>query len=330
LPIIEAESSITVPLNPVKNSKPSCVPQTIGYALDGVQIWNQYAPENLAETKLDNIPDGLAIGVDAGRGFFAEPMDACSGHPGPNQAYHYHKLPAFGLGFDSICFADEQPGRESGILGVAVDGFPLYGPFDANGIELTPADLDECNGMTMPDGSYRYIVTQDFPYGPGCFWGTAADGAPDGLCWFAKDWLDAMDATGQEFYRDCDSMPVAESTGTEGCLSYYSNPKLYKASFGDMSPWEEKYAETCGDKEWMKAFMAANPTILGTSSSGISKDIQDVGLYSASAIFGCVLLGVVATKIGSSWSRRDDSRDDSLESEYARLSADADVDYERL
>ena len=64
---------------------PTCVPQTIGVALDGVQIWNQYAPENLGETKLDGIPSDTPIGVDAGKGFFAEPMDSCSGHPGPNQ-----------------------------------------------------------------------------------------------------------------------------------------------------------------------------------------------------------------------------------------------------
>jgi len=163
LPIIPSVSSLTVPLNPTKNPSPSCVPQTVGYALDGVQIWNQYAPENLGETGLSNIPDDLPIGVDAGQGLFAEPMDECSGHPGPEQAYHYHKLPAHGLGWESICFADEAPGSPSGILGVAVDGFPIYGPFDVKGEELTPEDLDECNGMDMPDGSYRYIVTNEFP-----------------------------------------------------------------------------------------------------------------------------------------------------------------------
>ena len=31
-------------------------------------------------------------------------------------AYHYHKLPALGLGLDAICFADEAPGKPSGIL----------------------------------------------------------------------------------------------------------------------------------------------------------------------------------------------------------------------
>jgi hypothetical protein len=270
-------------LTPTKNDEPSCVTQTVGIALDGVQIWNQYAPENLADTKLDNVPSDLAIGVDAGRGFFAEPMDPCSGHPGPNQAYHYHKLPAHGLGFDSICFADEQEGKPSGLLGVAVDGFPLYGPFDADGNELTPADLDECNGMEV-EGEYRYIVTQDFPYGPGCLWGTPAEGHTDtGLCWFAKDWLDAMETTEQEYYRDCQDLPLKESTGTEGCVSYYSNPKLYEETFGDLTGWESKYDETCGNKDWLQAFKAANPSILGAPPD----NTNDVGVYYGAAI-GCL------------------------------------------
>ena len=87
----------TVPKNPTKNANPTCVGQTMGIALDGVELWNQYAPENIASTGLPL--SSAADGVDAGKGMFAEPMDPCSGHPGPNGvAYHYHKLPAFGTG----------------------------------------------------------------------------------------------------------------------------------------------------------------------------------------------------------------------------------------
>jgi hypothetical protein len=294
LPIISSTSSLTVPLNPIKKSTPTCVPQTIGIALDGVQIWNQYAPEDLSSTKLSDVPPGLQMGVDAGRGFFAEPMDACGGHPGPGQAYHYHKLPAHGLGLESICFAHEVEGEPSGVLGVAVDGFPLYGPFDAEGRELTPADLDECNGMEV-DGEYRYIATRDFPYGPGCMWGEVQRGGEE-LCWFAEDWLAAMEATDQEYYRDCGEFPLPESNGTQGCLSYHSNPALYERSFGSRSGWEELYDETCGSAQWLREFARADPEIMGSDAETADPPAALVGCYVGAAALALGALGVLVAR----------------------------------
>jgi len=233
-------STYTVPVSPVKKDTPSCVGQTAGIALDGVQLWNQYAPENIQETGLGLTSE--ADGVDAGKGYFAEPMDACSGHPGPNTAYHYHKLPANGLGDDGICFADVSPGTST-FLAVAADGFPIYGPYHAGG-EYTPADLDECNGIEV-DGQYRYIATADFPYGPGCFWGEVDSTWPqDTLCWMAADWLALVD--GSTYYEDCDTVPVPESNGLEGCLSYYSNLELYRSAFGSIGGWCCGYSNDCG------------------------------------------------------------------------------------
>jgi hypothetical protein len=47
------------------------------------------------------------------------------------------------------------------ILGVAIDGYPIYGKYDENGNELTPADLDECNGHWV-NGQYRYYFISIF------------------------------------------------------------------------------------------------------------------------------------------------------------------------
>ena len=33
------------------------------------------------------------------------------------------------------------------IYGVAVDGIPIYGPYDENGVQLTSSDLDKCGGI---------------------------------------------------------------------------------------------------------------------------------------------------------------------------------------
>ncbi|KAI8491607.1 hypothetical protein Bbelb_308070 [Branchiostoma belcheri] len=62
----------------------------------------------------------------------------------------------------------------SDIVGVAFDGFPIYGPRTEDGVTLTSADLDECHGRLV-DGRYRYHVTADFPYFLGCFKGVVMD-----------------------------------------------------------------------------------------------------------------------------------------------------------
>lgn len=64
--------------------------------------------------------------------------------------------------------------------GVALDGFPIYGPYasDKGSDPLTSDDLDICHGR-MVDGKYRYHLTYDFPYVLGCYWGASAkDNAP--------------------------------------------------------------------------------------------------------------------------------------------------------
>lgn len=61
------------------------------------------------------------------------------------------------------------------VTGVALDGFPIYGPYasDKGDEPLSSDDLDICHGR-MVDGKYRYHLTFDFPYVLGCFWGSDA------------------------------------------------------------------------------------------------------------------------------------------------------------
>jgi hypothetical protein len=80
------EFSLTIPKNPVKMDEPTCVPSVAGVALNGVQLWGMFNPENLATAmpQYAELLAGVPDGVDAARGYFAEPMDVCGGHPGPN------------------------------------------------------------------------------------------------------------------------------------------------------------------------------------------------------------------------------------------------------
>ena len=128
--------------------------------------------------------------------------DTNHAHTQPNGAYHYHG--------DPRAMYDLTGATESGLIGFAADGYPIFGPFiDDNGVvrrvvsgfelkqgarvsqpgegafpggiydgrfvddwEWTDAgDLDECNGMTV-DGVYGYYVTDTYPWVLACFKGT--------------------------------------------------------------------------------------------------------------------------------------------------------------
>ena len=143
--------SFSLPLNPTKAASPSCVPMgMIGVALNGVAIFNA----------LD------ASGRDA---VAHETQDVCDGHPQAAGIYHYHG--------PSPCMPGESGNNQ--LIGYALDGFGIYSMYDANGKEITNANLDSCHGTTsevMWNGKlvnmYHYVLTQEYPYTIGCFMGT--------------------------------------------------------------------------------------------------------------------------------------------------------------
>ena len=66
-------------------------------------------------------------------------------------------------------------GFPSPLVGWALDGFAVYGPFDEYGNLTVPmllgGHLDECNGRIGADGRYRYHLTPLSPFTIGCFRG---------------------------------------------------------------------------------------------------------------------------------------------------------------
>jgi hypothetical protein len=147
---------LELPYEPGLADEPSCVGGEVGILKSGVVLFNA---------------------VDAGgRDAVAyEIQDSCDGHPQVSSAYHYHSA--------SSCVLESlDPGTgQSKLIGWAFDGFGIYGPRDADGNELTSADLDECHGTTSKvkfngkkQNIYHYVATVDFPYTVGCFRGTNA------------------------------------------------------------------------------------------------------------------------------------------------------------
>ena len=51
----------------------------------------------------------------------------------------------------------------SHLIGIAFDGYPIYGDRDITGRQLTASDLDQCSGITsatpeFPQGTYHYVL----------------------------------------------------------------------------------------------------------------------------------------------------------------------------
>jgi hypothetical protein len=116
---------------------------TIGIAVNGVPLFNQYAAGNTP--------------IVVGQGEFTS-FDLYGGHPAPTNDYHYHIEPnhiTADLGADAL-------------VGFLLDGFPVYGPVE-NGATVSNNDLDEYHGHTTatadyPNGIYHYHTTSAAPF----------------------------------------------------------------------------------------------------------------------------------------------------------------------
>lgn len=141
---------------------------TLGFTVTGIPI---YGPTE------GPVPPNQAFGDPVWNNI----LDSCKGHTGYGGAYHYHAILAV-----NACYLEET------IIGYALDGFPIYSnpnwtqksgysrtgnptsnSWDAYSFQNT-GTLDACNGRTGDDGSYRYYVTESFPYIIGCYRGTPA------------------------------------------------------------------------------------------------------------------------------------------------------------
>jgi hypothetical protein len=119
----------------------------IGISVNGVVFFNQYAA--MRQPLTSEIVS----------------FDKYNGHPSPSNQYHYH--------FEPVSITASSRSR---LIGVLLDGFPVYGPIDSDG--TTPSGLDACNGHTgatpeFTSGIYHYHTTTAVPYISGCFRGTA-------------------------------------------------------------------------------------------------------------------------------------------------------------
>jgi hypothetical protein len=97
-------------------------------------------------------------------------LDRCLGHPERRGVYHYHQY--------SACLFQDTAGKHSPIIGVAFDGFPIYGPWGyaqpdgTGGVTLMRSSYRLRSGERPappqgPGGRYDGTYVQDFEYVPG-------------------------------------------------------------------------------------------------------------------------------------------------------------------
>jgi hypothetical protein len=138
-----------LPLEPKLASRITRVPMgPIGMALNGVVFFNPFE----------------AGGMNAVEGYSEVWLDSCCGHPQQHGVYHYHKLPSC----VKSPFSDDGK-RHSPVTGFAWDGFPIYGPYESDGVMAKDlkgsSALDVCNGHSDKERGYHYHVTPGrFPY----------------------------------------------------------------------------------------------------------------------------------------------------------------------
>ena len=146
---------LELPANPQKAAQSSPLPPgMIGVTTTGVAIFNALDEK----------------GKDAAAN---EIQDKQYGHPEMSSQYHYHEIPP-----DLVASSYDSKTKLSGVVGYALDGFPITGN-KVGDQKLTTKDLDVNHGTTgmyMQDGKavsgYHYVATEDYPHTLSAFAGT--------------------------------------------------------------------------------------------------------------------------------------------------------------
>lgn len=125
----------------------------VGVMINGALVFNPYEGDGETVAMASNFTLRDAQGNEVPF------LDECNGHPspGPVYAYHYHGLPP------CVTSLVDRKNGPSHLIGVAFDGFPIYGDRDINGKQIKASQLDRCNGITsptpeFPQGIYHYVL----------------------------------------------------------------------------------------------------------------------------------------------------------------------------
>ncbi|MGD0738361.1 MAG: YHYH protein [Terracidiphilus sp.] len=147
----------------------------IGYLISGTAMFNPFEMNGTTPAVADN---GSYTFTDSNNvqqtAYF---IDQCNSHSN-GTTWHAHGNPS------CVTSQVDTSTGPSHIIGIALDGFPIYGGRDINGNVIGVSQLDACNGITsatpeFPSGAYHYVlpigVTTKYA-SINCYSGTASSG----------------------------------------------------------------------------------------------------------------------------------------------------------
>ncbi len=126
----------------------------IGYLISGTAMFNPFEMNGTTAAVADNgsytFTDGSGMQQTA---YF---IDQCNSHSN-GTTWHAHGYP------NCVTSQVDTSTGPSHIIGIALDGFPIYGGRDINGNAIGISQLDACNGITsatpeFPSGAYHYVL----------------------------------------------------------------------------------------------------------------------------------------------------------------------------
>jgi hypothetical protein len=144
-------SSATINICPTQASSTTATGLgAIGYLISGTAMFNPFEMDASTAAVGDNASYTFTDG--SGNMQTAYFLDTCNSHSN-GMTWHAHGDPS--------C-VDSSTGA-SRLIGIALDGFPIYGGRDINGNVINVSQLDACNGITsatpeFPGGAYHYVL----------------------------------------------------------------------------------------------------------------------------------------------------------------------------
>lgn len=158
---VPADYAAPIILAPRLGTKPLTRDAALGVAVNGVPIYDYTAA---GEMTLEDLAHHQAHHDT----FQTGQLDACGGHAGRGDDYHYHVKP-------TCMIAAMANAGDDAIIGWAFDGFPIYGDNNPDGSQISDGDLDVCNGQPDKTFGYRYHTSTGAPYILQCLMGEVAD-----------------------------------------------------------------------------------------------------------------------------------------------------------
>ncbi|WP_376875579.1 YHYH protein [Albirhodobacter sp. R86504] len=161
VPVPAVNYASPVALAPVKSTEPHTRDAALGVAVNGVPIYDYTAGGEMSQEDLGSYQAHLDT-VATGQ------LDACGGHAGRGDDYHYHAAPT--------CMIEQMANKgPDAIIGWAFDGYPIYADTNPDGSAIDAGVLDVCNGQADDTFGYRYHTSEGAPYIIQCLMGEVPD-----------------------------------------------------------------------------------------------------------------------------------------------------------